>query len=258
MDNIQDSVAAPTGEAQQPVEQMPNVQADGATSEVKEASTETTFNELAAKKGWKTPDDLAKAYANLEGHSTKTSQEKSELEKAFFNAKPNEQTSVATDDVALQELDKFVNQRVTNEISKIRAEWQDRESRRELRDTIDKNPDFGKYAQDVKELKSKYPGMPFDEAYTVAKALKGDLATQAKAEGMKLSVEAVQRQTAAQVAPEKKGAENKIAATDLLQGAGKRWTADNRGHVDHRAHAEIEMVERELFGTILQKTQSGL
>src|ERR1041384_7517583 len=93
MDNIQDTVQAdPQGESAS-VEQIPDVQSnetaqesqtDSVQPESSKSSDETSFEAIAAKKGFKTPDDLAKAYANLESKNTKVAMKNADLEKIFF------------------------------------------------------------------------------------------------------------------------------------------------------------------------------
>lgn len=255
-DQVVDQVV-PEGETT-PTEQSPTVQSDGATSQGEEAPKGTTFQELAAKKGWKSPDDMAKSYREIESHSTKVSQKASDLEKEFFNREPSAPSQQMPDDAALQELDKFVNERVKKEVQAIRSEWQDREARRELREVMDKNQDFGKYAKDVKELKTQYPNMSFGDALLFAKAQKGDLQSEATSKAMQTKTEAVVKQMAAQVTTPKQGKESPVGAQDMLQGASKRWAPKTYAAPDQRAVSEIEQIEKELFGRVLVKTNSGL
>lgn len=262
MDNIQDTEqAVPQGQAA-PAEQMPDVQSADVPAESQESSVETNFEAIAAKKGFKSPDDLAKAYANLESQNKKVEMAKADLEKMFFTEKPKSQPQVRqtlnADEQALAELDKYVGDKMTERETYLKHEFNTKLAKLELDRVIEKNPDFPKYAEDVKQFKSKYPEMSFDEAYTLSKAIKGDLQREAKSEGMKQSVASIQRQGQAQVAPEKKAAETKVEASEMLQGASRRWTPNARGQVDPRAKAEIEMLEKELFGTVLSKTPSGL
>src|SRR3990167_10266514 len=46
------------------------------------AETGTTFDELAKKKGWQNPDDMAKSYAELERHKTTVEMDRAALIKA--------------------------------------------------------------------------------------------------------------------------------------------------------------------------------
>src|SRR3990167_2044891 len=258
-DQVVDTVV-PEGQTT-PTEQSPSVQSDDATSQGQEAPEGTTYQELAAKKGFKSADDLAKAYANLEGHSTKVSQDKAKLEREFFSPKQSqvrEPLPVVPEEQALNELDKFVKERTKSELQQIRAEFKEREDRRELRDTIEKHSDFGKYASDVKELKRQYPDMPFSDALLMAKAQKGDLATEARRQGATESAQVQARQAGAQVATAKSVKESKVGVSDLLQGAGDRWKAPKSGVHSQQAIAEIEAVEKELFGYVLPKTPSGI
>lgn len=223
-------------------------------------SDESSFESLAAKKGFKTPDDLAKAYANLERQSTKTSMKAAELEKSFFPQEARTDTPQAPVELkaekdAIDELRNFgkrefveplkqeFDQRLKTELAKI-----------ELRQTIKENPDFSKYADEVKELKTKHPSMSFSEAYTFAKAMKGDLVQEATAKAYSEGAKVGYKQVAAQVAPTKPVTEDKIAASDLLQGAASRWKTGTNTPADVRARikAEQAMVERELFGQELK------
>lgn len=229
-------------------------------TEEQRPSDEASFDTLAAKKGFKTPDDLAKAYANLERQNTKTSMKAAELEKAFFPQEvrteaPQTPTGLKAETNAIDELRDFgkrefveplkqeFDQRLKTEIAKL-----------ELRQTVKDNPDFAKYAEDVKELKTKHPSMSFSEAYTFAKALKGDSLSEAKAQAYSEGAKVGYKQVAAQVAPTKAAAEDKIAATDLLQGAASRWKTTARTTPDQRARiaAEQKLVEREIFGQELK------
>lgn len=255
-DQVVDQVA-PEGQTT-PTEQSPTVQPDGATSEGEEAPKGTTFQELAAKKGWNSPDDLAKAYRELESHSTKVSQKASDLEKEFFSKQESSPSQTLPDDAALQELDKFVNQRVSKEIQAIRAEFQDREARRELREVMDKNQDFGKYAKDIKEIKTQYPNMSFNDALLFAKAQKGDLVKEATSKAFQQKTETVQKQMAAQTVNPKQSKESAVGAQDMLTGASKRWAPKPFNAPDQRAVSEIEQIEKELFGRVLVKTNAGL
>lgn len=260
MDNVQETVPAAAQAQTAPVTETPVVQPEGAASGVTEGpqanASGTTFEELAAKKGFKSPDDLAKAYANIESHSTKVAQEKSELEKLFFQ-QPTQPEPKQPDD-ALAELDRFVSEKLSEKEKQLEHKFETKLAKLELEKVIEKNPDFQKYASDVKDIKVRFPNMSFSEALLLAKAQKGSLVAEAKSQALKEAVEVVQRQSQAQVAPEKTAAENKVTAQDLLQGASKRWTPDRVGKISDRARAEIELLEKELFGGVLEKTSTGL
>jgi hypothetical protein len=261
MDNIQDAEqAVPQGQAA-PVEQVPTVQPVEVAT-VSEGPVETTFEELKAKKGFQSPDDLAKAYANLESHNKRVEMKTADMEKQFFpvesprDIQPQSPASQAIQESqqALNELRKFVqteveplkkdfDQRLQTELSKI-----------ELRQVMKENTDFGKYATDVKELKTRYPAMSFTEAYSFAKAMKGDSVAEAKSQAFQRGASVAQRQVAAQVAPAKGASEDKIPAQDLLQGASKRWVISPKTSPEQiaRIKAEQSLIEREIFGEELK------
>lgn len=262
MDNTQDPVVAPQqGEAQPTVEQMPDVQPVEVPAEPSKSSDETNFESVAAKKGFKTPDDLAKAYANLESQNTKVSMKAAELEKQFFPDSPKtteqrvEKAYSDDEQKALSELRSFISREAVEPLKqefdlKLRTEL----AKIELSQVIKDNPDFANYANEVKEFKSKYPDMPFREAYTFAKALKGDLVKEARAEGLRQGTWSAERQSAAQVVPSKRVTEEKIGASDLLKGAGQRWAIRQGMTPDqkNRIRAEQALAEKEIFGYMLE------
>jgi len=276
--NVQQAPDTDKGQAeQQSIEQSPDVQTADVPAEVSKGPSDkkegTTFEELAAKKGFKSIDDLAKAYANLESQNKKVEMTNAELQKLFFEAQQRSQNqdtqpfsqtlpeNLDVDKQALEELDRFVSEKVKEREEKLRQEFKTELEKKELKEVIKENPDFVNYAKDVKEVKKKYPDMSFSEAYIFAKAQKGDLQKEVKAQGLKEGAKAVIEQQKAQTAPVKKAEEKKIGPEELLEGASRRWAPKARGtaiEVDQRAVAEIEQVEKELFGTPLDKTSIGL
>lgn len=268
MDNVQDTAVTPQGEVQQPVEQTPAVQPAEAPVESPKPSDETNFEAIAAKKGFKSPDDLAKAYANLERQSTKVSQKAADYEKLFFSQEPKgnpvetpkaPQYQPQTEAQALDELRKFVHAEAVAPLQKeFEQKLQTELARIELNNVIKENKDFGNYVNEVKDLKGKYPSMSFTEAYTVAKALKGDLAKEAMAEGLSQGTYAARRQTQAQVIPQKPVTEDKIQPADILQGAGSRWAQANRAYADPSAKARVAAEQALLEQRFIAEGATGL
>lgn len=127
----------------------------------------TTFAELAAKKGFKTADDLAKAYGELEVHATKKSMELSELATAKAEGLKNSTgagqgngTSTKTDyspDEALAIVGRLIDERV--------APIQEQLA---IRETF-KNQDDMQFAPAVAELVRKNPSIPWDVALKAVK-----------------------------------------------------------------------------------------
>lgn len=265
MDNVQDTATAPQGQAET-VEQAPDVQSVNptptdstaeATAEPSQPSDETSYEQVAASKGFKSPDELAKAYVNSERLATKASMKAADLEKQFFPERkqdapePQHQFRPQAQDEqqALQELDKFVNERIARERETLRSEVKTELAKVELRSVIRDNADFGKYATDIKELKSKYPDMSFQEAYTFSKALKGDSIQEAKAEGRREGTWAAQKQSSAQVAQTKPVTEDKVPVGELIQGSSKRLTIKQGMTVDQvkQIQAERQFIENQLM-----------
>jgi len=259
VDNVQDPVQeAPQGQAEPAVEQTPGVKPAEVPAEPTQAPTGTSFEEIAAKKGFKSPDDLAKAYANLESQNTKVEMKKADLEKLFFSEQPRvtpqPETRFTPDSEAkaLDELRRFVQSEAVEPLKKeLQQQFKTEVARLELKSVIKERPDFVKYAGDIKELKSKYPDMPFDEAYIYAKALKGDLVQEARSEGLKQGTYASQRQGAAQVITQKPVVEGQVQPTEVLRGAGNRWSAANQRFAKPetiaKARAEQAYIENELI-----------
>lgn len=225
-------------------------------------SAPSAYDTLAQKKGFKTPDDLARSYEELESHNKKVEMDSAKLEKMFFDKSreaspaPVEPPKPTAND-PIQELDAFVNERVTKRDAEIRREVKKELERRDLREVMKEHKDFAEFAPAVKDLKDKYPDMPFTEAYTLAKASSGGFSkdAQVKAEAV---LKVREQQASAQTAPPKASEESNIAPDDVLKGAGKRWTPGYQAGPSEQAVREIEQIERELFGKTLEKTSSGL
>ena len=255
MDNIQDPAAAPEGQAQLTGEQISVVSEEG------KAPEGTTFKEIAEKKGFKTPDDLAKAYSHLEAKATESNMTVAELKKLFFEQQPQpnlqnqqvpqNQQQFTSEDIAA--LDKFVRERITSEKEILRNEFRTEFAVRELNLIMKEHPDFGKYATEVKEMKNRYPNMPFEEAYTFAKAMRGDLSREAKLEGTRQGAEYLRKQGEAQVLAAKGVSEKKVAVDDVLSNTPRKWRTDNKGNMSPQTVAEQKLVERELFGQELEE-----
>lgn len=258
MDNVQDTAIAPLGQAE-PVAQAPEVKSEVPASveptavavEPTQPSDETSYETVAAQKGFKSPDDLAKAYVNSQRLATKASMKAAELEKQFF---PDQKVEVqapmrqipqpAEEEKAIQELDRFVNERTQKAKAEAEQFFKTELAKIELRSVIKDKPDFANYANEIKDLKSRYPGMSFEEAYTFAKAVNGASVQEARTDGMKQGAAYLQKQSAAQVLPAKPVSEDKIPTSDLIKGSGSRL-AVRQG--DSAAVIQKKMQERQLI-----------
>lgn len=133
-------------------------QIETVTQPVNEASTGTTFQELAAKKGFKSEDDLARAYAELERSHTKKSMELSELAEIKLS-KPHVQEKVQqlenegyTQDEAIN----IVRKLIQDEVAPLREQLAIKETFKNEEDMV--------YAPQVAEVIRKNPSIPWDVA----------------------------------------------------------------------------------------------
>lgn len=144
---------------------------DGQTAQPnqQQAPPGATFADLAAKKGWASPDDMAKSYANLESSHTKKSMELSDLMDARLGnqSAPQSQSGTQqseksyTPDEALAIVDRLIDSRV----APLREQLA-------IRETFKTEEDM-QYAPQVAELVKKNPTIPWDVAL---KAVKYDTA----------------------------------------------------------------------------------
>lgn len=132
---------------------------------VTDAPQGTTFEQLAAKKGFKSADDLARSYEQLESSHTKKSMDLAELmeaknpkqEPVIQEAQRNLQDQGYTPEQALD----IVRKLVQDEIAPVREQLA-------LRDTF-KNQEDMQYAPAVAEIVKKNPSIPWDVALKAAK-----------------------------------------------------------------------------------------
>lgn len=130
-----------------------------------------TFAELAAKKGFKDPDALASAYANLETSHTKKSMELSDLVAVRSSAGKDGTATPAAAAQAQQHLERegyspeeavaIVRRMIQEEVAPVKETLA-------IRETF-KNQDDMQYAPAVAELVRKNPTIPWDVALKAVK-----------------------------------------------------------------------------------------
>lgn len=128
-----------------------------------------TFEELAAKKGFKSPDDLAKSYAELERKRTKESMDHADLlrvkEEASRLPEPTKQVvdNLRTNDPDLSqdEAVKIVERMIEKRLAPLREKM-------EIKEAF-KNPDDMKFASEVAKLVRNNPQIPWDIALDAVK-----------------------------------------------------------------------------------------
>ena len=146
--------------------------------EVQASSIETTFAELAAKKGWQSPEDMAKAYAHLESHNTKVEMSMAELANARETEEqelPQESSNesvgpVESHDEALRVVQNIVKQQT--------KPLQDQIA---LMNLFNKSPDAKNYATQMAKVVKDNPGVSWEVAYKAAKF--DDVSKQANVQG---------------------------------------------------------------------------
>lgn len=172
MDNQVDNVVQSTPDAGQ-VEQntTPNndVNQVGENQQpiTNEASNESTFAELAAKKGFKSADDLAKSYLELEKSHTRQSMDYTDLLKAKQDGIGQMVDTVqdANPGMEQDEAVKIVQRMIDKAISPLREQLA-------IKDTF-KSDEDRKYAPKVAELVKKNPNIPWDVALDTVKFREG-------------------------------------------------------------------------------------
>lgn len=178
-----------------------------------ETLTETIYAELAAKKGFKTPDDLAKAYMNLETQNKRVEMGLSELAKLRNETQQSAELAeqipaqVETQDDAMKVVERVVK-KVTRPL----------EDKLALQDLMLRVPDVKEYAAEMASVVKLNPSITWEAAYKVAKF--DALQKTAREEGRKEAYQAVQQKQAASVASSKPRASNERALDDLIRDKG--------------------------------------
>ena len=147
------------GENQQPITQ----------EALNQQTQRSTFDELAAKKGFKSADDLAKSYMELEKSHTKQSMDYNDLLEAKQSAsgmdRAVETVQNANPGMEQDEAVKIVQRMIDKSISPIKEQLA-------IKDTF-KTDEDRKYVSQVAELVKKNPTIPWDVALDTVKYREG-------------------------------------------------------------------------------------
>ena len=170
----------------------------------------TTFDDLAAKKGFKSADDLAAAYQNLESQNKRVEMSLSELVDSRLQ-------SPATDDVSPEELANAQSQEAALKIVEkvVRKFTRPLEDKLALQDLMAKNPDATQYASEMAKLVKNNPGIGWDVAYKAAKF--DQLAVQARDEGRTEAYRGIQKKQAFTVEAPKAVVKDSKPLLDLIK-----------------------------------------
>lgn len=138
------------------------VEEESAETEAPEEQAEdgTTFEELAQKKGFRTPNDLAKAYRELESHTTKVQMDRAELLKARGGDPKGKTVQPGSE---LEKEVRAIKERV------------------EINELFSKYTDAKDYSKQMAEHIKEHPNASWEQAYRYVKF--DDLAKTSKQEG---------------------------------------------------------------------------
>lgn len=164
---------------------------DATDSEASEdADEETTFEKLAKKKGFSSPEDLAKAYTELESKNTRVEMDFASLVKTRGETTEETSTKAASDDRVLREV-REVKERV------------------EINELFGKYDDASSYAKSMADYIRSNPNASWEAAYRFVKY--PDLAKHAKEEGRKEAYQNIEGKSKAKVesATKRKGKQGK-------------------------------------------------
>ena len=168
----------------------------------------TTFEELASKKGFKSADDLAAAYANLESQNKRVEMGFAELAKIREN--PTQLESIP--DVSNVQTPEAAQRIVEGIVKKFTRPLEDKIA---LQDLFFKNPDAAQYAASMAKLVKDSPGMNWEHAYKVAKF--DDVAKQATEKAKQEVYQAIQQKQAVATDPARASAKDTRPLAELIK-----------------------------------------
>lgn len=151
----------------------PSTEGQGEEEEGEGKKKDSGFETLLAKKGFKSPEELAKAYEELEKKLTSVgmllSEKTKELESRRFQApgKSFEEEGSREDDIILP-----TKKAIKQSIREVIGEWQMQLAQREIERLRRKNPEeFERLRPYMYELSLRYPDADLHELYEGAKVL---------------------------------------------------------------------------------------
>jgi hypothetical protein len=175
---------------EQPVGQAPQVNPVQAPV-VQGEEQGTTFQDIMAKKGFKSPDELAKAYQNLESFATKQSMDLADLVQAKLGADPSQVTPVqpnGQNNYAPEEAIGIVQSMIQQAIAPMREKLEVQEAF--------KDPSDFQFASQVAEMVKQNPSIPWKVALDAVKFRQGG--ERLKEEGRKEAYGTIQQKQSVQ------------------------------------------------------------
>ncbi len=139
-----------------------------------EAPFGQAFQELAEKKGFSNPDDLVKAYQNLESQSTKSSQELRELAKEIRSIKTPQEQADPLKDVpdeqrqALDLLGKVIDERLEKRLQPLKQNLEVQEAQKEINAVKAEFPSVSDSdLQQAIDVVDRHPSLSLSEAVKI-------------------------------------------------------------------------------------------
>jgi hypothetical protein len=192
--------------------QMPAQQGPAVTQETvqsKAVSDTITFDELAVKKGFKTPDELAKAYANLETQNKRVEVTLADAIKARQEADPFAEPLPKADEVNTSEdAVKIVNSMISRQTKSL-------EDKMEFQFHLLAHPEDKEIASQALSYVKENPGIKWEVAFKAARA--DTLASTEREKGRQEAYQSIQNKAgamgvnASQRAPE-------VGVSDIIKG----------------------------------------
>lgn len=210
-----DTLPKPVPETRMPSFEEPQVPATTQETAKQKAGEKTiTYEELAAKKGFRSPDDLAASYANLESQNKRVEVTLAEAIKAreqlpqdFTDEEVSQVQEAKTQDEAI----KIVNRLIDKRVRATEDKW-------EYQMYLMQNPDDRNYASDAIRIVKENPGIKWETAFKAAKA---DALSQAMKEAQTREQHANNAQQMEENLPQSMGSQPRVAEPsyqDVIEG----------------------------------------
>ena len=170
----------------------------------------TTFDELSAKKGFKDPEDLAKAYKNLESQNSRVEAMLAEaIRDQQSGIKPESAEPVIPEDSETQDALKIVDSRISKKVD-------DLANKLEFKLHLIEHPEDRPFTEDALKYVKDNPGIKWSLAFKAAKA--DNIATLAREEGRQESRQLSEtKENAQSVHSSQRTAEN-LPIKDIIEG----------------------------------------
>lgn len=129
-----------------------------------------TFTELAAKKGWKSPDDMARSYSNLESHNKTVEMTASDILKMVQEGNVSPLPAPVAQPTVVPQQASREDEAAINIVRQIvQAETKPLHEQIALQNLFLKNPEAKDYASGIAKAVKENPGISWENALKLAK-----------------------------------------------------------------------------------------